>query len=228
MKKVLGIIGGMGPLASHDLLGKIIDNTRADCDQDHIHVILDSDTDIADRTAAILHGGKSPEAELCASAQRLQRAGAGVLIVACNTAHYFYDAIARSVDVPVLHMPRLTAAEAGGFDTVALLATDGMIESGIYQKAFAGHAKLIVPEGEEQKTVMSLIYDGVKRGDRDFPTESVCRTLEKLEKQGAQAFVLGCTELPVAFPLYHLPGKTIDPTLILARQAILACGGCLK
>lgn len=108
--KTLGIIGGMGPLAGCDLLEKIIANTDARCDQDHIHVLLDSNTAIPDRTAAILAGGADPVPQLCASARRLERAGAQVLVMSCNTVHYFYDAVASSVSVPLLHMPRLTTA----------------------------------------------------------------------------------------------------------------------
>lgn len=219
----------MGPLASNDLLGKIIANTDAHSDGEHLHVILDSDTAIPDRTAAILHGGKDPREELCASARRLQTAGAEALIIACNTAHYFYDTIAASVEIPVLHMPRLTAqAVHGEFRKVALLATDGMVQSGIYQKAFERGPQLILPEREQQESVMALIYDGVKRGNAHFPTEKICRTLQELTEKGAEAFVLGCTELPIAFSMYHLPGKTVDPTLILAREAIRFCGGPLK
>lgn len=227
--KTLGIIGGMGPLAGCDLLEKIIANTDARCDQDHIHVLLDSNTAIPDRTAAILAGGADPVPQLCASARRLERAGAQVLVMSCNTVHYFYDAVASSVSVPLLHMPRLTTAfvEQSGLRRVALLATDGTIRSGVYQKAFAGTAPLL-PDPQGQAAIMSLIYDGVKRGDEHFDTAQVRDVLRTLTDNGAEAFILGCTELPIAFRLYDLPGRTIDPTLVLARAAVEACGAPLK
>ena len=93
----------MGPLAGCDLLEKIIANTDARCDQDHIHVLLDSNTAIPARTAAILAGGAAPVPQLCASARRLERAGAQVLVMSCNTVHYFYDAVASSVVAPLPH-----------------------------------------------------------------------------------------------------------------------------
>ena len=227
--KTLGIIGGMGPLAGCDLLKKIIDNTDAHCDQEHIPVLLDNNTAIPDRTAAILSGGADPTPQLCASAQRLERAGAQVLAMSCNTAHYFYDAVAASVSVPLLHMPRLTAefTEKSGVQQVALLATDGTIRSGVYQKAFS-HMSLLLPDASGQAAIMSMIYDGVKAGNRHFDTTMVQQALHRLIEQGAQAFILGCTELPIAFAEYALPGQVIDPTQVLARAAITACGAPLK
>lgn len=227
--KTLGIIGGMGPLASGDLFQKIIANTNVHSDGEHLHVILDSNTAIPDRTDAILHHGRDPRPQLQASAQRLQGAGADVLVIACNTAHYFYDGVRAAVDIPVLHMPRLTAeyTRRAGFDTVALLATDGTVQSGIYQEAFRDSVNLMFPDEAGQRAVMALIYDGVKSGDSSFPTQEILAALSRLQLSGAQAFVLGCTELPVAFSLYGLPGCIIDPTLILAREAIRVCGAPL-
>lgn len=223
--KTLGIIGGMGPLASEDLFNKIIRNTRAHSDGEHLHIILDNDTAIPDRTEAILHEGRDPRPELCASARRLQAAGADVLAIACNTAHYFYDDVAAAVTIPVLHMPRLTAKHVrqAGLDTVALLATDGTVRSGIYQAAFDGRPALLLPDEAGQRAVMDLIYRGVKGGQPQFPTEEIRRVLAGLRQRGAQAFILGCTELPVAFRQYGLEGPAIDPTLVLARAAIRAC-----
>ena len=108
-KKIIGIIGGMGPLATADLFEKIIVHTKAACDQDHLRVIIDSNTNIPDRTAAILHGGADPVPELTASARGLERMGAELLVMPCNTAHNFYDAVQGAVSIPVLHMVRLTA-----------------------------------------------------------------------------------------------------------------------
>src|SRR5690554_1747344 len=104
--KSIGIIGGMGPLATCDLFGKIINNTNARIDQDHIHVYIDNNTEIPDRTAAILYGGKSPVAQLVRSAIKLESMGADALIMPCNTAHYFYDEVIKYVNIPMIHMPK--------------------------------------------------------------------------------------------------------------------------
>ena len=103
-KKIIGIIGGMGPLATVDLFEKITLHTKAQQDQDHLRVLIDSNTNIPDRTAALLHGGEDPVPQLIASATSLEKMGAQVLVMPCNTAHNFYDAVAGAVEVPVLHM----------------------------------------------------------------------------------------------------------------------------
>ena len=110
MKNTIGIVGGMGPLATCDLFRKIIEVTEAGSDQEHVRVVIDSNTEIPDRTAAILAGGKDPVPELRKSASHLVSIGADLLIMPCNTAHYFYDQVAPTVEVPFLHMIRETAA----------------------------------------------------------------------------------------------------------------------
>ena len=100
MKNTIGIVGGMGPLATCDLFRKIIDVTEAGSDQEHVRVVIDSNTEIPDRTAAILAGGKDPVPELRKSASYLVSIGADLLIMPCNTAHYFYDQVAPAVEVP--------------------------------------------------------------------------------------------------------------------------------
>ncbi|MBR5491436.1 MAG: amino acid racemase, partial [Oscillospiraceae bacterium] len=103
MKK-LGILGGMGPLATCDLFKKVVENTVAGCDNEHIHIIIDNNSSIPDRTAAILRGGADPLPQMKASLQRLTEAGADVVIMGCNTAHYFYDALGEDCKVERLNM----------------------------------------------------------------------------------------------------------------------------
>ena len=108
MKKTVGILGGMGPLATADLFRKIITHTRAETDQEHIPVLIDSNTAIPDRTAALLYGGADPMPEMIRSAKRLEAAGADVLVMPCNTAHGYLDRLARQVRIPFLNMIDLT------------------------------------------------------------------------------------------------------------------------
>ena len=229
MYKTIGIIGGMGPEASGDLFLKILRQTKAAKDQDHIPILLDSNTRIPDRTAAILRGGADPRPEMIASAERLRNAGAEVFVMSCNTAHYFYDDVLPHTAGVFLHMPRLTAEEAArlGCAKVALLATSGTIESGVYAKAFAAAApgiELMTPEGEDQQAVMDLIYEGIKKGDADYDYSRVNAVIEKLKAAGAERFILGCTELPLAYASGKMDMAVIDPTLVLARAAVLAAG----
>ena len=227
MKKTLGILGGMGPAATCDLMEKIILLTAAERDQDHIHVIADVDTDIPDRTAAILHGGDDPAPEMIRSATRLAAAGADILLLPCNTAHYFYDRVSAAVDVPILHMPRLTAASLGeaGVKKAAVLATEGTVRSGVYEAALrAEGVEPLYPDDADEAVLMGLIYDGVKArrtGLAEFP---VVEILERLRARGAEKFVLGCTELPIAFRELGLREDCVDPTRILAFAAVRAAG----
>lgn len=227
-KKTIGILGGMGPLATADLFEKIILHTRAERDQDHLRVLIDSNTGIPDRTAALLHGGEDPAPELAASARGLARQGAELLLMPCNTAHCFYDAVQAAVPVPVLHMVRLTARalRERGVRTAGLLATDGAVRTGIYQRCFeeAG-VGLLVPDPAGQRAVMDLIYQGVKAGRRDYDAAAARRAMEELLARGAETLALGCTELPLAVRMYHLDLPAADPTLELALEAIRQAGG---
>ncbi len=227
MKKTLGIIGGMGPAATCDLMEEIISLTAAEKDQDHIHVIADVNTNIPDRTAAILHGGDDPAPEMIRSAKRLEAAGAEILLLPCNTAHYFYDRVAAAVDVPILHMPRLTAAalREAGVKQAAVLATDGTVRSGVYESALReASVEPLYPDEADEDVLMRLIYDGVKGRNAPLSAFPVTDVLDRLRARGAEKFVLGCTELPIAFRELGLREDCVDPTRILAFAAVRAAG----
>lgn len=235
MYKTIGIIGGMGPAATADLMKKIIDMTDADTDQEHIHLLIDSNTNIPDRTAAILHGGKDPVPEMLASAKRLEAMGADFLIVPCNTAHWFIPVMEKEVGIPFLNMPVETARLLKDRDvtTAAVLATDGTVQSGLYEEALRAEGiQAIYPDEEQQKTVMALIYDCIKRGITDparLPREEIRAIGDDLRKRGAQALLLACTELPVAYSILGLyEDDCVDPTSVLAGAAIAAAGAALR
>ncbi len=223
MKKTIGIIGGMGPLATCDIFRKMVEAADVAKDQDHPRVLVDSNTRIPDRTAAILEGGQDPVPALIESAQGLQAQGADFLLMPCNTAHYFLPQVQEAVTVPFLHMPGETGAflSRKGLKKVALLATTGTIRSGVYKKVLeeAG-IQVLLPDEEGQQAIMALIYEGIKAGKKDIDTTPVQKTLEKLDSQGAQAMILGCTELPIAFNLFPCPYETVDPTQVAAVMAV--------
>ena len=230
--KTIGIIGGMGPLATYDLAEKILNNTVASCDQDNIPVLIDCNTRIADRTAAILHGGEDPRPEMKKSAKRLEEAGANVLMMACNTAHYFYDSVCEDIKIPVLHMPRLTAQLIFemGVKKAGVLATDGTCQSGVYGDALKEEGiDPVYPSAEKQKIIMSLIYDHVKAGIMDFSDLDIDGVISEMKGKGAEVLILGCTELPMAFDLIGETGiPAIDPTDVLSRAAVRFAGAPLK
>ena len=226
-KKVIGIIGGMGPLATADLFQKIILHTRASCDQEHLRVMIDNNTGIPDRTAALLSGGPDPTPAMTDSARMLERCGAQLLLIPCNTSHVFYDAVQASVGIPVLHMIRITARDlrARGVTRAGLLATSGTVRTGIYQRGFAGMGiDLLTPEGGGQEAVMDVIYQ-IKAGNMDFDDAGLRQAVDGLLRQGAETLILGCTELPLMLERHPLDCAVTDPTLALALEAIRLAGG---
>lgn len=223
MKKSIGIIGGMGAAATCDLFNKIISMTDAKSDQEHIHILIDCNTNIPDRTKAILGKGEDPVPEMVRSGIRLQSMGADVLVMPCNTAHYFYDKITPFFDIPLLNMLKLTAEEIQnrGISRIGLLATDGTIQSGVYHTVLTeAGIDVITPSTEKQASVMDVIYNGIKASNRDIDLTGFYGTMDELFEQGAEILILGCTELPLAFEIYHIDRPAIDPTAVLAAAAI--------
>lgn len=235
MYKTIGVIGGMGPAATADMLLKITELTDAKSDQEHVHVIIDSNTSIPDRTEAILHGGEDPVPQLKASVELLEKAGADLIIIACNTAHYFVPELEKFSTIPIISMPEETARilKNRGIRKVALLATDGTVKSDVYQSFLdAEKIETIYPDQEQQALIMSLIYDYIKRGILDaskLPIEEIKAICNDLKGRGAEAMLLACTELPVAFDAMGLSDENcVDPTRVLAAAAIKAAGAPVK
>lgn len=225
MKKTIGILGGMGPLATADLYRKIIERTRADRDSEHIRVYIDGNAAIPDRTAAILHGGEDPVPEMLSALRHLEACGADCIIMPCNTAHYFLPRLREQTALPILDMQRITAAvcrERFPGKTAAILATDGTVQSGLYDRALdAEGVRWIHPGESEQKSLMHLIY-GVVKASRPMEPEKEHwdAILDTLRGQGADLFILGCTELPVLAGVLPSEGPFLDPTDELAKAAI--------
>lgn len=227
-KKTVGIIGGMGPLATVDLFKKIVLNTKADTDQEHIKILIDNNTEIPDRTSAITSNGKNPLPQLVKSAVTLWAMGAEILVMPCNTAHYYYSEIQKNVDIPVLNMIELTcsALVQKGIKKAGLLATEGTIKSRIYQKVFEkSRIELIIPDEIEQRVITDLIYNGVKNGNKSYDVTETKLLIKSIFDRGAETLILGCTELPVAMDMYSLNYISCDPTLELAKGAITAANG---
>lgn len=229
MCKTLGIIGGMGPLATVKLFEMIVLMTKANSDQEHIHILIDNNTSVPDRTNYILTGdGEDPRIQLIKSAQRLEKAGADYLIMPCNTAHNFCEDIVESVDIPFISMIEETAKyiknKYQDVKKVGLLATEGTIKAKVYDNVFNKYGiEVLKPSQENQKYVMELIYN-IKE---DIPQDSLdgfYGAMDDIRAQGVDIFVAGCTEISVAINLYNLKGNIIDAMRILAISAIKYAG----
>ncbi len=229
--KTLGIIGGLGPMATAYLLQLIIEMTDAKTDQEHLDVIVFDRPGVPDRTAHILDPAKpSPLPSMRETARTLEKLGAGVLCAPCVTSHYFYRELQGSVSIPFLNMVAETAEElkAAGKKRPGIMATTGTVSTGLFQSVFSElglEAGLPAPEG--QKLVMSLIYDDIKAGKPADP-EKFRKVSEELYGFGCDCIVLGCTELSLIKKSAGLGRGYLDALEVLAKRAVQACGGPLK
>lgn len=223
----LGILGGMGPQATNTLYQFIINHTDAATDQEHVNTLILSDSGIPDRTAAILSGNTQPALQrLLAGARLLEQGGCTVIAIPCNTAHYFVPQLQQQVGVPILHMIREMAKLlcARGCKRPGILATDGTIQTGLYQRELEAFGiQAAVPGPQAQKSVMSLIYDDIKAG-RPGDAEKLAFVRRDLDDQGCDCAVLACTELSVFATQHPLPADYyMDSMELLAVRAIQAC-----
>ena len=238
MTLTVGVLGGMGPEASADFYRRITEHTLASRDQDHLHVLVDSDPSIPDRTAYLQGRGPDPTPALVSMARRLAAARAEILVMACNTAHAFYAEVAASVDVPLVdwvgEAARLVAGGRVPGTAIGLLATSGTIGAGLYQHAFeALGLRVLVPDAERQQELMRVIYgpEGVKVGarDRDALARRVRVIAEDLNMHNAAATLLACTELSSIFqdrPDWSAP--VYDAADLVAQRVIVLAGGVVR
>jgi len=220
----LGILGGMGPMATSDFFKKVIDLTHATKDQEHIHVLIDNNTEIPDRTNFILNHGENPGREMIRSAIKLEMMGADVLVMPCNTAHYFYSDIDEFTDIPVINMIEETAhyvlEKMPDQKQFLLLATTGTYESKVYKKVFESNGlSLVEPDENGKNEVMKWIYD-VKAGVCDYRENDISAAIDQFSLGTDIPVILGCTELPVLIQMLNIKGKFIDPTNVLASKCV--------
>ena len=224
----LGVIGGMGPQATNTFYQYIIDRTDARTEQEHRSVLICSDCAMPDRTAAIL-GTQAQKDEvyerLLSDARMLEGAGCTAIAVPCNTSHYFLDRVQEQISIPIVHMIRETARllVSQGKKRPGILATDGTIRTGLYQREFAAFGiYAAAPRPAAQKQVMSLIYDDIKAGKAGDPEKFAAFTKDLVE-QGCDCAVLACTELSVFANQHHLSPFYVDAMAVLAQRSIELC-----
>ncbi|MGL5865915.1 MAG: aspartate/glutamate racemase family protein [Dermatophilaceae bacterium] len=197
----VGVLGGIGPAATVHFLRRLVELTDAASDQEHVHALVWQDTTVPDRTAAVLGTGPSPEPALVADVVALERAGARFVAIPCNTATVWLEAMRAAVEVEVLDTVAETIdaalAAVPGLRRLGVLATDGTLRAGTYQRAAAeAGIEVVTPSREVQREVMAVIYDGVKAGN-PVPRERFTALVEHLRSGGADGVALGCTELSV-------------------------------
>lgn len=226
--RTIGILGGMGPAATVDLFDRIVRATPARRDQEHIPILIVNDPAIPDRSEAILHGGADPTPRLQAGVAKLAAMGADFVAIPCNTAHYFLPALRESAPIPLLDMIEETVAALGRIrprlERVGVLATSGTLAVGLYQKGLArAQLAAIEPTAEETAQLMDAIYgpQGVKSaGATDYAQQTLRAVGQALIERGAQALILGCTEIPLALSQGDLPAPMIASSQALAEAAV--------
>ena len=230
-KITLGVIGGLGPIATAHFMELIIRMTDADTDQEHLDMILYNRPSIPDRTGYILDASKpNPMPEMIRVGNALACQGARLIAIPCMTAHYFHRELTRCIDVPIVHAIHETAAhlKKHGITKAGIMATDGSIRSGLFQRELQKHGiEPIVPGEMAQKCVMSVIYDDVK-ANRPAEMDKFHFASSELREKGAQAIILGCTELSLVKRDCHIGPGYLDAMEVLAQTCVLRCGGKLK
>lgn len=233
-EKVLGILGGVGPLATIYFADLVIKMTDAKSDQEHIAMVILNHASIPDRTEYILDNTKpNPLPVMIADAQQLERDNCDYIVIPCNTAHYFFDEIQKSVSVPIINILEETVSYAQrtvpNLKCLGILATEGTVKSGAYQSIIEKHGlSCCVPNAEDQSSLMHIIYDQVKAGEKVDICEFL-RIVGELKKQGSDAVILGCTELSVIKKDFNLhQADIVDSMECLARASITLCGKNIK
>ena len=233
--KTIGILGGMGPEATLDCFGKIIKNTPAQNDQEHLRVVIDSNPKVPDRTAAIIGDGESPVPVIVNGCAALERAGADFIIIPCVSAHFFLAEIQAQTSLPIISIFDAVAEsiiqDYPDIITVGLLGTSGTIKGGLFQNRLAKEKiTTIVPNDKMQSIIMEAIYD--IKNVRSSRTKSeitadlaaAAQDLISQKQNGAQAIIAGCTEIPLALKQENLAVPYFDSITILSRAAITKAG----
>ena len=218
-------------MATAYYLELMINMTDAATDQEHLQSIVMNFPTVPDRTAYILgRSEESPLEPMVSLGQQLKAMGAAVIATPCITAHYFHQDLQEGIGLPMIHGIECIARQLAdsGITKVGLMATDGTVQSGIFQRQVEEKGmELILPDTEGQAAVMTLIYDQVKAGKQ--PDLSLFEAVKKqLRSKGAQVVVLGCTELSMIKEEFPLGDGILDALEVLAQESVIACGKPLK
>lgn len=232
MSKKVGILGGMGPLATVDLFAKILQNTPATLDQDHLRIIIDNNPQIPPRVEAILEGAESPLPAMAESARLLEKAGADFIVMPCNTAHYWIEELRAAVSVPVYSMIENAAAFAAEkfgrlSGRILLLATGATVSLNLYQEAFAAKSLALQLPNLAEQEMLDKAVRRIKAGEvADNPyLADLNDMLAGYAAGGTEVLLAGCTEVPLFFPYLSDGLARLDATLLLAQMVVARAKG---
>lgn len=222
----VGILGGMGPEATVDLMQRIITATPADNDADHIRMLVDNDPKVPSRIKALIEKtGESPGPYMAKMAQGLVKGGADFLVIPCNTAHKFYPDVAEAVSVPVVNLLELAAATINhhfpDIKKVGLLASTAVQMTELYVPAFARYETTpIFPQADLQEKVMTLIKAVKAKTQTPEMINDLNQAADDLRQQGAGCLLIACTELSVISTVLKTELPVFDAAQILAERVV--------
>lgn len=225
--KRLGILGGMGPAASAEFITRLVAQTPASHDQEHIPFVLWNEPRIPDRSTAMQAGNNQPLLWLLQGIQALKTVGCDHIVIPCNSAHFWYDDMAK-MGVPITHIVDSIADQLRALDientTVGIMGTKGTIEQGIYQTRLAQQGwTCIVPDRAEMDFFVQPAIDFIKAGKIMESQLLLMKVIHSLIDRGAKAIVLGCTELPLSIKITQEEDTPIVNSIDSLVQAVLTC-----
>ena len=230
IEKAVGILGGVGPLATVYFMEMIIRLTDAEADQGHMNMVVLNHATIPDRTDFILgRSSENPLEIMVNDAKKLEAAGADFIVIPCNTAHYFYDSIRENVNIQMVSIIEETVEFAinkiPALKKLGILATEGTIASKTYELECGKHGIVCeIPNEEECAALMKIIYEQVKAG-KDIDIVAFMNIMNAMRKRGCDGIVLGCTELSVIRREYKLLGNDVIDSLEALALKTIRLGG---
>lgn len=230
--KTVGVLGGLGPMASVYFYEMVVNMTDAKTDQEHVDMIITNRATTPDRTAYIVGESKeNPVFTLIEDSKKLEKYGVDLLVMTCNTAHYFYEEIKESVSIPVVNIVEETIkhAKITNHKKLGILATNGNIKTKLYQSMCEKYEiDCLILDENRQKQVMEIIYDDIKSG-KPANMDKFNSIIEYLKENNCDGVILGCTELSILKNDNNLDGNFyIDSLEVLARETIIRSGRKLK
>ncbi|QIB69750.1 aspartate/glutamate racemase family protein [Aminipila butyrica] len=232
-QKVLGVMGGMGPLATQHFYKKIIEKTAASQDQDHLNMIVLNHVSMPDRTAAIKSGDlEDLYHKLLHDAKFLEVGGADYIAIPSNSCHLLVDRLQKHLKIPIIHMIKEAALSVycrhGSNFKMGILAADGTLATKLYQEECkALDIKVLEPSAENQERIMNIIYKGIK-GGAPINKKEFEKVEREMKEEGCKCVLLASAELSCFKEMYGLSDFYIDAMDVLADRAIVLCEKTLK
>lgn len=221
---MIGVFGGMGPLATVDFLDKVVRLTPASRDQDHLPVIVASLPHIHDRSSAILGRGRDPLPQLLSGIDLLNQMSVGVIAIPCNSSHHWFDEMSNHSKAPLLHIAKtcVQAIVPTGNPCVAVFATRGALQSGFYQRELASCGiDFLLPDSDTGQTQVDACIRDIKAGHYETGGRHLTQACQEMVQRGANTLIMGCTEIPIASRFAEVSALTlIDSSLELARASV--------